>query len=359
MNRSTKPLPLTKRKKIIFFALYCLFLTILFLSAAEIFLRLKGSGPWRNPETSIKVDPGGKFYQKHATLGYTHIPGRFAVTLNKGAPFSATHLPNTLRVTHPIDSYGESRRKEEIWIFGCSFTYGWGLNDEETYPWLLQERFPESEIVNFGVGGYGTIHSLLQFRDALRIKSPKVAVLAYGDFQDDRNTFLRRRRKAVAAVNNLGPLVQPYARLDAQGGLQYLFAAVEYTEFPGMRYSAFAHFIENQYNQFEDSFIHSHDVSKALILEMAKVAREHNVTFVIAGISGADGTLEVLKVANEHGLLSVDISVDSRVPANTLPTDRHPSAVANRKYAEALEGFLRAGSMTMDKTSQDRTHPYE
>jgi hypothetical protein len=349
MNSSTEPLLLTKRRKIIFVALYSVILALLFALAAEVVLRLQGYGPWRKLAVSVKVDPGGKYYQRHAVFGYTPIPGRFTITMNKYLSFNATHLPNTLRVTHPIDSYGESRQKEELWIFGCSFTYGWGLNDEETYPWLLQEQFPEYEIVNFGVGGYGTVHSLIQFRDALEINSPKVVVLAYADFHDERNTFLRKWRKDLTAVNYLGPLIQPYARLDKQGKLRYQFAEVKYTGFPGIRYSALVHLIENRYNQLEDRFVHSHDVSKALIIEMARVAREHNVKFVVAGLHGSPRTVEMLNFALKNGIPSVDISVDLSVRANKLPTDPHPSAVANRKYADKLEGFLRAEILNTDK----------
>jgi hypothetical protein len=338
-GRPYKTPRLTKRKKRVFFALYFLILAVVFVLTAEVGLRLKGFEPWRKPEVAVRVEPGGKFYQRHPTLGYTHIPGRYTVFF-WDTSFDATHLPNTLRVTHPIDSYRESQKKEEVWIFGCSFTYGWGLSDEETYPWLLQERFPEYEIVNFGVGGYGTIHSLLQFRDALELKTPRVAVLAYANFQDERNTFLRQRRKYVVAGRNLGPVAQPYARLDDQGKLQYQFAPIEYTEFPLMRYSALVNFIESNYNRLEDRFVRSHDVSKALILEMAKIAREHNVRFVVAGIFSSPGTLEMLNFAQEHGISNIDISVDLKVPANRLP-DEHPSAVANRQFADKLAGFLR------------------
>ena len=309
------------------------------MSAAEIALRLKGYEAWHRPEVAVRVDPGGKFYQPHPTLGYTHIPGHYTVFF-WDTSFAATHLPNTLRVTHPIESYNDSQNKEEIWIFGCSFTHGWGLQDYETYPWLLQQRFPEYEVVNFGVGGYGSIHSLIQFREALQVKTPRVAVLAYANFHDERNTFSRQRRKWVVAGRALGPIVQPYARLDGSGKLQYQFAASEYTEFPLMRYSALVNFIESKYDQLEVNLVHSHDVSKALVLEMAKIAGEHQVKFIVAGIFASDGTREMLNFAQAHGIPSIDISVDLKVPANRLP-DEHPSALANRQFADKLESVLR------------------
>ena len=223
------------------------------MSVSEVVVRLNGFTPYRVSTAAIEVNPGGKWFMKHPTLGYSLIPGKFIITLGSRYSFNVTHLPNTLRITHPIDGYlNKDKQKEEIWIFGCSFTHGWGLNDEETYPWLLQERFPEYEIVNFGVGGYGTIHSLTQFREALEIKTPKLAVLAYASFHDKRNTFIRNRKKQVQLTKQLGPIFQPYALLDSQGRLQYSFSDVEYREVPLMRHSALVHFIENLYNVYEE-----------------------------------------------------------------------------------------------------------
>ena len=50
----------------------------------------------------------------------------------------------------------------------------------------------------------------------------------------------------------------------------------------------------------------------------------------------------MLKFAEKNGIPKVDISVDRNIAENTnRPYDAHPSAVANRKYAEKLERFLR------------------
>jgi len=38
---------------------------------------------------------------------------------------------------------------------------------KKTFPWLLQERFPQYEVVNFGLNGYSTVQSLIQLREAL------------------------------------------------------------------------------------------------------------------------------------------------------------------------------------------------
>jgi hypothetical protein len=337
---------LTTRSKIVLLLVFWLLLLAISAAGTELVLRRSPGGyePWTPPpKADIDVNPGGRFFVKDPTLGYRQIAGAFAVTLGGEYTFRVTHLANGLRITHSLDDSDRPNKKEEIWIFGCSITHGWSLNDEETYPWLIQERFPEYEVVNFGVEGYGTIHSLLQFREALKHTRPKAAVLAYMSFHDERNTFLRKRRKAIGAWNRLGPLVQPYATLGANGQLHYSMATVEYREVPLMRTLALAHAIDQIYGDFEEWFYRSHDVSLALIEQMAMEAKDNGVTFAVASVGDDDLTRSTLRFLREHGTRTLDMAVDLRIKENTNePYDPHPSALANRTYADRLERALRA-----------------
>jgi hypothetical protein len=203
---------------------------------------------------------------------------------------------------------------------------------------------PHYEVVNYGVGGYGTIHAMLQLRDALdKRPPPAVVVYAYAGFHDERNTFVRRRRKGMAPWSKLGPLIQPYARLDGAAQLRYAVADVEYRELPLMRSCAFIHFLEVTYNEVEEHFVHSHEVSKRLPLEMAHLATRAHVTLVVAGIMDDDPTHEMLTFARDHGIRTVDLASDLTAEAYwNVPHDGgHPSPLANLKYAEKLEAFLR------------------
>ncbi len=189
-----------------------------------------------------------KSYSLMVTRFYSHLID--IESLPPSYSFGVTHLSNTLRVTRPLEIYNLSDSKDEIWVFGCSVTHGWSLNDDETYPWLLQESLPCYKIVNFGVTGYGTLHSLIQFHEALlKRKKPKAVIIAYGFFHDRRNTFLRLRRKGLVPLNKLGPLVQPYARVNKRGELTWSMATAQFHAFPLMRYSALIHLIEKAYNR--------------------------------------------------------------------------------------------------------------
>jgi len=326
------------KPKILSLYLVCLFLLASLLAVcAEVILRYKGARPFQVTNGSTSVVPGGRLFMPHPTLGYTGLPGTYVATMPTGYSYRVTHLPSGLRITHPLHSYA-ALQKPEIWIFGCSNTYGLTLNDEETFPWLLQERFPEYEVVNFGMNGYGTTHSAMHFREALKSKTPKVVILAYAGFHDDRNTLSRSRRKRVAPNYRLGgPPVHPNARLE-NGELRYSVEQVEYREFPLMRHSALVHYLEGRYIAHDKSRHQNRAVTLAIIADMADLARKNGATFAIAGIHNAQ---ETLSWAKDNGIPGVDISVDRTIPENTnLPHDPHPSAVANRKFADRLEAFL-------------------
>ena len=337
---------LSKRKRALFHLIIYVALAASFLLAAEIVLRTRGWHPWDPGELDVAVEPGGRLYAKHPSLGYVHLPGQYTITLNHSYAFRATYGDDGLRITHPPReaSPAATTDKEEIWIFGCSFTDGWSLNDEETYAWVLQEKLPAYEVRNFGVDGYGNLQALLQLREALasKRKPPRVAVLTYASFHDQRNTFLRSWRKISVPYNKLVSPFQPYARLGPDNQLQFFTGPVEYAEFPLMRRSAFAHFIETRYNLWEDSFYRSNLVSRAVLREFAEICRRNHITLVVAGIYKDETTLEVLRDGEKEGWLVTDISVDLRAAENmNLPHDSHPSPLANRQYAQKLESFLR------------------
>ena len=319
---------------------YLIFPILLSVTTAEVALRVVGYKPWQIENVDVAVEPKGNFFTKDSELGYKHLPGKFKVTLNGNYSFNTTHLNNSLRITHPLNTYNQSSTKPEMWILGCSFTYGWSLNDRETYAWLLQSKLPQYEIVNFGVNGYGTLHSFIQFKEALKQgNKPKIAVIAYAGFHDRRNTLLRARKKQMVTWNKLGILLQPDARLDGKNNFTYSMTKLEYDEWPLMRVSALVNFLEVNYNQFEEGLYRSHDVSKAIIEKFNRLAEANGVKLVVAGINA--GSAKMLKELSQEGIATVDISVDLKIPANNnLPHDLHPSAIANRQYAEKLEAFL-------------------
>ncbi|NBV21189.1 MAG: SGNH/GDSL hydrolase family protein [Proteobacteria bacterium] len=306
----------------------------------EVVARVSGFKPFAAEPANIRVEPGGKLFRALPEGGFGHFPGEFQVTLPDGYQFHVTHGTNGLRFTHPPRPAG-AKPRPELWILGCSLTHGWSLNDEDTYPWRVQTALPEFEVVNGGVSGYGTLHQRLLFQELLKQRGkPAVVVVAYGLFHDYRNTYVRIWQKGFAPYNRLPDLTYPFACLGAAGELIYDAAPATYSEWPLQRQSALVHWLEQNANLAEERRVQSHLVSRALLANWAGACMKEGIPFVVAGISSdAAPMLEWCRTAS---IKAVDISVPLTDPENTnAPHDGHPSAKANRAYAEKLVAYLK------------------
>ncbi len=327
------------RKRRVFATVALLLALLLAAVIGEVIARVRGFKPFAAQPPDIKVEPGGKFFRPLPEGGFGHFPGAFQVTLPTGYEFRVTHDTNGLRVTHPPRADAAAARPE-LWMLGCSLAHGWSLNDEDTYPWRVQAALPEFEVVNGGVSGYGTLHQRLLFEELRKRRAkPAAVIVAYGRFHDYRNTYVRIWQKGFAPYNRLPELVYPHARLE-NGSLTYHAAPATYREWPLQRASALVHWVEQQANRAEEARVRSHEVSAALLANWANACAKDGIPFILAGISSDAGPM--LEWARAAGLRVVDISVPLTEPGNTnAPHDGHPSAKANRIYAERLTACLR------------------
>lgn len=56
--------------------------------------------------------------------------------------------------------------KAALLIFGCSFTFGYGLENDQTWPWLLAKDLgPQWKLENYAISGFGAQQMLSQLED--------------------------------------------------------------------------------------------------------------------------------------------------------------------------------------------------
>jgi lysophospholipase L1-like esterase len=67
------------------------------------------------------------------------------------AEFDLTVKINNLGFRGPVTAI--QKTKKRVLFIGDSFTFGWGVEDHETWVQLLQAQFPELELLNLGRGG--------------------------------------------------------------------------------------------------------------------------------------------------------------------------------------------------------------
>lgn len=341
---SAAPAPRERRgrRRLLAVAVFGTLALLLALGLLEGLARGLGHRPYAPVPVNLKVEPGARLFQAHPTLGYTHVPGAFTVTLPGGYAFRMTHDEHTLRITRPPGTVVTNR--PGLWVMGCSFVHGWSLNDEETMPWQLQKLLPEFEVFNFGVNGYGTLHAWLQYQDfSRRLPRPRCVVVDYAYFHDERNVLTRARRKAVAPYNRLGPIQQPWARLDRHGCVLVEHTPLDYAPWPGQQTFALVNWWEEGYCALESRWTRGQAVSIALLQSFARQCREEGVGLVVAGITRGKDTAHVLQACAAVGIPTVDIAVSLSEPGSrNLPHDEHPSARSQAEYARKLAEYLRA-----------------
>lgn len=309
----------------------------------EVLLRLLGYAAWNPAPASISIIPGGSAFLADPLTGYRHHPGQYEVTIG-GLQFNMTHDAQGRRLTAPGERNMAGERPE-IWIFGGSFTHGWGVNDDQTFPWLLQESLPQYRMVNYGVSGYGTLLSLLQLRREISAGSkPAKVVLAYLYFHDQRNVFSRERRKTISGINHLGPLSQPRVEFGPEGSLiNSGMAEVSYLGLPGIQYSAAVNLLDDAINRLERILLREREVTLALFREFDKLADEQGFDLVVAGLSPDRDTQAMLRRLDEEGVTTINAPLEFWDPRfNNLPWDSHPNAAGQRKYAVQISSQLKS-----------------
>lgn len=86
-----------------------------------------------------------------------------------------------MRDTRQLADYAQYPNK--ILCLGDSFTYGWGVNDNETFASILEKKINNDSIavLNAGVSGTGTDHALKFFQVRGKELNPKTAIYFYFD----------------------------------------------------------------------------------------------------------------------------------------------------------------------------------
>ena len=163
-------------------------------------------------------------------LGYKPLPGKYQFIFSRKARDSSEWEHFLTNVTIRRDGTrwtGECDPScsTNVYIFGDSHVNGLGVNDEQTFAFLLQQARKDMCVKLFAAGGYGMTQSYIQVHKLLdQIKPNDIIILGYADSFDVRNVvapsrlrdhkdWLKARGLAVES------LMLPKASLDGQGAI--------------------------------------------------------------------------------------------------------------------------------------------
>jgi hypothetical protein len=158
-------------------------LAVAFL-AGEIGIRLvhPSASLWHYPnyiEVADRPDPDQPedLLRYDAELGWAPVPGASGILMHQPASFSADGLRN--------QNKGLATSGPPILAVGDSFTVGYAVNDDETWPAELERRL-RRRVLNGGVHGYGLDQAVLRAERLAEKFHPAVVVLGFIAHDIDR-----------------------------------------------------------------------------------------------------------------------------------------------------------------------------
>jgi lysophospholipase L1-like esterase len=156
MPKVAAPQPTFSRRRSLAFSLL---LIGAFFGAVEAVLRLVGIAPPLNPRILVKhmdSDVGLPFMRPDPDLFWSPIPGYHGAFQGKPVTINSTGLRG------PEVETPKQKGRTRVVTFGDSITFGYGVGDDETYPYQLGRLLAPygAEVVNAGVTGYSS-HQVL------------------------------------------------------------------------------------------------------------------------------------------------------------------------------------------------------
>jgi lysophospholipase L1-like esterase len=133
-------------------------------------------------------------------------------------PYRVVTNSQGLRMNYDLEF---PKKKPRVLCLGDSFTFGPYLPNHDTYPGLLQQMFPDKEIINAGVCGYNIADEVSLLKERAKYCEPDIIIFQVLD--NDLEDFLYFKRRVFARERkDYQPTSQEqeyFRRLRSQGKL--------------------------------------------------------------------------------------------------------------------------------------------
>lgn len=238
-------------------------------------------------------------------------------------------------------------REAYLLFFGCSFTFGLGVEDDQTLPAEVAAAAPRHHAYNYALGGYGSHQMLAQLRDdALRSEIPEPTGLAVYTFIDHHVDRVSGKSDAAWGAHWDGPYfsLDDDGRLVDGGGFRWGRPVRSFINYAVSR-SHTARFVRRSFPPVTDA---SFDLTAQVIVAArdAYVAKFGNDAFYVVFYPRSFRAAAMIARLENAGVKTLDYSqlFEGRGKEVYLPSDSHPSAVGNRVVAERLVADLGIGA---------------
>ena len=271
--------------------------------------------------------------------------------------FLVTHDLDGFRITS--DGANSLQHRPEIHLYGCSVTWGHGLNDSETFAWKLQDSLPQFDVKNYGIGASSNTQALLLFEQNLESgRLPKKVILTYGFFQNMRNTMSWPWRRAFHVFmaqpsyeKEFDRFSVPYAHINSEGELNFRFIQKPdlLETIPGFKWSALAFVINEIYQTFwVDRGLSDFETTLKLLKRFNQECRANGADFLVVGLYGDEETDAMLQALESVNVSVIRTGIDFGDEKMTLNGDGHPNEVASSIIAQQILHHINATATHLD-----------
>lgn len=281
----------------------------------------------------IKVVPS-PLYVPDNTEGYVMKPGKYKITILKGdypssKPYSykATILSDGSRYVggSRITSASDT---QHIFIYGDSFIFGEGVNDEQTFSYLLQQKYPEKHIRLHAIGGGSLTNAYIDFqRNKSRLNENDVVILGFAQY------YLARQVAAPSRLRVYGKKQTHYspnlrhlkADLDASGNLSISTVPL------------FCEDAGNYCDQKDPDRNYQTRVAAKLINDIAKGSRARVLLLFIREYEKPEPTLKLIDSSAVELVSCLESDFTDQVHDQIMDYDPHPGPFWHHAIFERLD----------------------
>lgn len=275
-----------------------------------------------------------------ADLGFALGDGTYSVSVNGAPSYTATHIDGK-RITRK-NNVNDSL--PDVFIMGCSFTYGMGVDDSISFPYQLQSAFDQLTIQNFGVPGFGNVQSLLQLEKEITAGNlPELVIVNFCDFHHERNSMTPRFRNSLVmgyqrsndeATSELSKSQFPFVE---NGDVKSVAFKQLYSNWRGRETFASVNYFQTMNDERLTSNINLEQNSLNLFLRMKKLCKENDIHLLVTSLTRNSASTSFLNRLKKSGIDVFDISLDLRQKKyNQLPYDTHPNSLAHDHFSKKL-----------------------
>jgi hypothetical protein len=233
-------------------------------------------------------------------------------------------------------NYDEEYDLPDIIITGASTTFGYNVNDQETFSWLLQEQFTQHNVHNYSSNSYTSYQQLLVIENVLKRKKPAMVILTFSPSMDFCNITNRIDYLKICSI------ARPACLYRNKKFKRYKIEA--YKKFPGSKSSCLA----LMYEFFLNSTIYRKRMKCDVILDtihhtlltIKKLCENNDIALLIACVEKCS---EFHQFFYKNGFCWCIANQCDQVPFDKEPMrwryalyDTHPNANAHRHFANII-----------------------